>query len=470
MNEKDLQSQAIGYLKGLGISTIKENVAWKSYGNKSADIVGYIIESDGKLSPQVVVEIKAQPTPEAQLQLVEATKGVGAAYGLLFTAGQKVWYDSQTFLPVMEEPPVFHSMSCYLMNQDEISYAIERCFLRLRHHSFGRMPLEITLIASSLLVRRFLDAKGILHEWEQSTPDQFEDWLEEAKRHFEISDFVVLRNYLDVAFNDLIRMLSDIPPKHPLLGRIFLTIIESFGRKELGRAFYVTPPVLREMFQGIIKLLPTRGNAINLGSGYGSLLQDVFAVRESETIVGYEMVLELCAISQISLVICDIKNVSIHCADALMTIRRDHPKFDLVFMDPPIGRITQYRDYELFDVTDGGRKRADLSDLFVELAMKICNPNGYIVTVVPESVLFSSSSERSRQMMLDQCIVEAIFSLPTHTFKPYSTVKASVLVLRRKETTEQIGKHVFMAKIDSLDDIPASLQSFSEAKNRGDLV
>jgi Holliday junction resolvase-like predicted endonuclease len=70
--------------------------------------------------------------------------------------------------------------------------------------------------------------------------------------------------------------------------------------------------------------------------------------------------------------------------------------------------------------------------LFIEAALRLIREGGKIVAIIPDSVLLSKNQEVARQYFLDESRIESVISLPIETFKPFATVKCSIIVLKKK--------------------------------------
>lgn len=108
--------------------------------------------------------------------------------------------------------------------------------------------------------------------------------------------------------------------------------------------------------------------------------------------------------------------------------------FDVVVANPPIGMRANPEVIDHFPV-----QTKDATGLFIQHALAQLRPGGRAVIVVPQGVLFRGGSEKKlRQFLLEQHTVEAVISLPGTTFLPFSSVKSSILILRRGGATKQI--------------------------------
>ncbi|AZD35302.1 hypothetical protein C4K22_2559 [Pseudomonas chlororaphis subsp. aurantiaca] len=105
--------------------------------------------------------------------------------------------------------------------------------------------------------------------------------------------------------------------------------------------------------------------------------------------------------------------------------------FDIVLANPPIGVKTsrEYWHYQHFIIPTN-----DSTGLFVQHAMSQLSSHGRAVIVVPEGFLFRSGAERElRRYLLEQGQVEAVIGLPAGAFAPYTSIKASLLVLTKQK-------------------------------------
>ena len=108
--------------------------------------------------------------------------------------------------------------------------------------------------------------------------------------------------------------------------------------------------------------------------------------------------------------------------------------FDVVLANPPFkGRLDEDRIIE--EVKVGQSTRTEL--LFLQHMVNHLKEGGRCGVVVPEGVLFNAASAHRelRRRLVENNTVEAILSLPSGVFNPYSGVKTSVLIFRKGGTT-----------------------------------
>ena len=149
--------------------------------------------------------------------------------------------------------------------------------------------------------------------------------------------------------------------------------------------------------------------------------------------------------------------------------------FDVILANPPFsGRLDKDRIVE--DVKIGRTAQTEL--LFLQYMLNHLTDGGRCGVVVPEGVLFGSSSAHKelRRKLIENNTVEAVLSLPGGVFNPYAGVKTSVLVFRKGGTTERV---MFLhadndgfkldANHDQLideDDLPGLIEAFRDQNTR----
>lgn len=111
--------------------------------------------------------------------------------------------------------------------------------------------------------------------------------------------------------------------------------------------------------------------------------------------------------------------------------------FDVILANPPFsGRVDKDRIVE--GVKVGRTAKTEL--LFLQYMLNNLKEGGRCGVVAPEGVLFGSSEAHRelRRKLVESNTVEAVLSLPSGVFNPYSGVKTSVLVFRKGGTTRRV--------------------------------
>ncbi len=134
---------------------------------------------------------------------------------------------------------------------------------------------------------------------------------------------------------------------------------------------------------------------------------------------------------------------------------------DVIVTNPPFGSdftdAEELRHYKLG--TDRKSRRRGV--LFIERCISWLKPEGKLGIIIDDGVLNSPSSRDVREFIIENCIVEAVISLPTSAFLPYASVKSSILLLRKK-SKKAIQGPVFMADAENVGRRPNGDPYFSE--------
>lgn len=133
-------------------------------------------------------------------------------------------------------------------------------------------------------------------------------------------------------------------------------------------------------------------------------------------------------------------------------------KFDVVLTNPPFAMKYErdksnekriLKKYELaYKQKETQELRTSLRSavMFLERYYDLLKPNGKLLTVMDESIINAKSYKYVRKFIKDKFIIKAVVSLPRNTFvKAESSIKTSVLYLRKKTTEKETQPTVFMA-------------------------
>lgn len=133
-------------------------------------------------------------------------------------------------------------------------------------------------------------------------------------------------------------------------------------------------------------------------------------------------------------------------------------KFEIVLTNPPFAMRYEkdkpnekkiLEKYELAYKNEGTKKmRTSLRSavMFIERYWDLLKPNGKLLTIMDESILNTTSNKPFRDYIRKKFIIKAVISLPRNTFvKAESTIKTSVLYLKKKSSEDETQPDVFMA-------------------------
>ena len=126
--------------------------------------------------------------------------------------------------------------------------------------------------------------------------------------------------------------------------------------------------------------------------------------------------------------------------------------FDIIFANPPFAGKIQDESI-LSDLNYKLNTRAT-ELLFLKWFIDHLAPSGRAGVIVPNGVLFGSNNAATslREMLLTECDLQAVISLPSGVFKPYSGVATAILVFQKGTPTKSVWFYDMTADGFSLDD------------------
>ncbi|MFV0419814.1 MAG: N-6 DNA methylase [Dysgonomonas sp.] len=117
-------------------------------------------------------------------------------------------------------------------------------------------------------------------------------------------------------------------------------------------------------------------------------------------------------------------------------------QFDYILANPPFSAKLNSNSVSknlnrVYTIKEDAKKAQPLQTelLFLERIVYMLKKGGKAAVIVPEGVLFSSSGayKNIREILLKDCNLEAVISLPNGVFNPYTGVKTSILLFTKKE-------------------------------------
>jgi len=144
--------------------------------------------------------------------------------------------------------------------------------------------------------------------------------------------------------------------------------------------------------------------------------------------------------------------------------------YDVILANPPFkGSIDES---DLSDTFTVQTKKTEL--LFLELMFNLLNKGGRCAVIVPDGVLFGNSNAHRniRKLLLEECRLDAVISMPSGVFKPYAGVSTGILVFTKGEPTQKVWFYEMESdgftlddkrnKIDGKGDIPDIIEKFKK--------
>jgi type I restriction enzyme M protein len=175
---------------------------------------------------------------------------------------------------------------------------------------------------------------------------------------------------------------------------------------------------------------------------------------------GFDFDNTMLRIGSMNLLLHGVENPDIVYRDSLA---QDHAgedeKYTLVLANPPFAGSLDYencaRDLQQVVKT----KKTEL--LFLALFLRLLKPGGRAAVIVPDGVLFGSSTAHKtlRKLLVEGQKLDAVISLPSGAFKPYAGVSTAILLFTKTNSggTDYVWFYDVAADGWSLDDKRQSL-------------
>ncbi|MFH0711553.1 MAG: N-6 DNA methylase [archaeon] len=209
----------------------------------------------------------------------------------------------------------------------------------------------------------------------------------------------------------------------------------------------------------------------NKKDGVSTLSAKQKQILDEDNLYGFDIDPVLTRISLMNMMMHGIKKPNIEQLNTLSKRYKDNT-YDLILANPPFkGSIDESEMSDEFTVKT---KKTEL--LFLELMYNSLTNGGRCAVIVPDGVLFGGSKAHRaiRKMLLEDCRLDAIVSMPSGVFKPYAGVSTAVLFFTRGEPTKKVWFYDMEADGFSLDDkrtetpnkndIPDILERFEKRK------
>ncbi|MGL5853205.1 MAG: type I restriction-modification system subunit M [Phycicoccus sp.] len=170
---------------------------------------------------------------------------------------------------------------------------------------------------------------------------------------------------------------------------------------------------------------------------------------------GYDFDSTMLRIGSMNMLLHGVESPDIRYRDSLSEgAAGDAEKYTLILANPPFAGSLDYeataKDLQRVVKT----KKTEL--LFVALFLKLLKPGGRAAVIVPDGVLFGSSTAHRalRRMLVEEQKLDAVVKLPSGVFRPYAGVSTAILFFTRTNSggTDDVWFYDVRADGFSLDD------------------
>ena len=173
-------------------------------------------------------------------------------------------------------------------------------------------------------------------------------------------------------------------------------------------------------------------------------------VLKERTFHGYDFDTTMVRVGLMNLLLHGIDRPQLGYMDTLSKRFGERERYDVVLANPPFkGSIDKGDIHEELRL-----KTTKTELLFVNKIMDLLRIGGRAGVIVPDGVLFGSSKAHKalREMLVEECELQGIVSLPAGVFKPYAGVSTAVLFFVKGGRTEHVWYYDMHADGYSLDD------------------
>jgi len=184
------------------------------------------------------------------------------------------------------------------------------------------------------------------------------------------------------------------------------------------------------MMHGVMK--PNVNNLNTLSSAYEEYEEKKFLEKLNEAVLSGKA-----------------KNISSKKASKIITENSIPGKeiYSYILANPPFAAKVNSKNISknlnrIYTIKEDAKKATPLQTelLFLERIVFMLKKEGKAAVIVPEGVLFNSGKayKKTREIILKDCDLHAVISLPSGVFNPYTAVKTSILIFTKKEFESEI--------------------------------
>lgn len=204
------------------------------------------------------------------------------------------------------------------------------------------------------------------------------------------------------------------------------------------------------------------------GSIDGSLLKPKqWEFIEEHALTGFDNDANMVKIAILNLYLHQLERAHVEYHNPLTNTKGGHypgPLYDVILANPPFAGRVQ-KESILAEINLDTR---DTELLFLKWFIDHLTPSGKAGVIVPNGVLFGSgkAGRRMRELLFTTCDLQAIITLPSGVFKPYSGVGTAIFIFQKGGPTKSVWFYELTADGYSLDDKRTPI----EANDIGDVL
>lgn len=222
----------------------------------------------------------------------------------------------------------------------------------------------------------------------------------------------------------------------------FLNSFSGWGR-DSGES--ITPTNIARFISTIVHVAPYE-NLCDPFAGNGGLASEILKGHSGYGCVFQDINPVSVMLGRMNLILHGVKEVSYHIGNTLdlFSNHLNDRKFDYVVTHPPYGvRYHQHDFYKLPPNFLPSNSRGE--NVHIQLAVHLLADYGKAVILIPDGFLFTNDkgSKEIKYWLLHNDWIEAVYSLPVGSLKPYSAANTSILVINKNKTPQQARQILF---------------------------
>lgn len=146
---------------------------------------------------------------------------------------------------------------------------------------------------------------------------------------------------------------------------------------------------------------------------------------------GFDTDITMLRIGAMNLMLHDISNPDVAFRDSLSTENNDSDRYTLILANPPFAGNLDYEAVAKSLLATAKTKKTEL--LFLSLFLRSLAVGGRCASIVPDGVLTGTSNAHKaiRKAIVDENRLEAVISMPSGVFQPYSGVSTAIMIFTK---------------------------------------
>lgn len=187
---------------------------------------------------------------------------------------------------------------------------------------------------------------------------------------------------------------------------------------------------------------------------YPNMTDKQWELFDTDTFSGFETDPTMLRISAMNLMLHSITRPEVKWQDSISKNNEIKDRYDLILANPPFTGTVDEENINPALTRMAATKKTEL--LFVNEFVRMLKVGGRCACIVPDGVVFGTSKahKATRKELVENQLLEAVISLPSGIFRPYSDVYTSILIFTKTNAggTENVWFYDMQADGFSLDD------------------